>query len=71
MADISTGRLFRCVNKTGSVWGNGITERSYGALSESLQRGQASTNWLPTTSDVPAPDSATWRVEGLDHGFAQ
>jgi site-specific recombinase XerD len=26
-AHIMTGRLFRCVNKTGSVWGNGITEK--------------------------------------------
>jgi site-specific recombinase XerD len=27
MAHISTGRIFRCVNKTGSVWGTGITEK--------------------------------------------
>ena len=26
-ANIKTGRLFRCVNKTGSIWGPGITER--------------------------------------------
>lgn len=26
-ADIKTGRLFRCVNKTGSVWGESITEK--------------------------------------------
>jgi site-specific recombinase XerD len=27
VANIQTGRLFRCVNKTGSVWGKGITEK--------------------------------------------
>jgi site-specific recombinase XerD len=27
MAHISNGRIFRCVNKTGSVWGSGITEK--------------------------------------------
>ena len=27
VANIGTGRLFRCVNKTGSVWGSGITEK--------------------------------------------
>jgi len=27
VADITSGRLFRCVNKTGSVWGEGITEK--------------------------------------------
>jgi site-specific recombinase XerD len=27
VAQIATGRLFRCVNKTGSVWGNSITEK--------------------------------------------
>jgi site-specific recombinase XerD len=27
MAHICTGRIFRCVNKTGSVWGTGITEK--------------------------------------------
>ena len=26
-ANIRSGRLFRCVNKTGSVWGTGITEK--------------------------------------------
>src|SRR6266849_3450014 len=26
MAHISSGRIFRCVNKTGSVWGSGISE---------------------------------------------
>lgn len=24
---ITQGRLFRCVNRTGSVWGDGITEK--------------------------------------------
>ena len=27
VAHISTGRIFRCVNKTGSVWGTRITEK--------------------------------------------
>jgi len=27
IAHISSGRIFRCVNKTGSVWGSGITEK--------------------------------------------
>ena len=27
MAHISAGRIFRCVNETGSVWGTGITEK--------------------------------------------
>jgi site-specific recombinase XerD len=27
IANIKTGRLFRCVNKTGSIWGRGITEK--------------------------------------------
>jgi site-specific recombinase XerD len=27
IAHISSGRIFRCVNKTGAVWGNGITEK--------------------------------------------
>jgi site-specific recombinase XerD len=27
VANIGTGKLFRCVNKTGSVWGTGITEK--------------------------------------------
>ena len=27
VAKIQSGRLFRCVNKTGSVWGKGITEK--------------------------------------------
>lgn len=27
VAAISTGRLFRCVSKTGSAWGDGITEK--------------------------------------------
>jgi site-specific recombinase XerD len=26
-ANIKTGRLFRCVNKIGSIWGRGITEK--------------------------------------------
>ena len=26
-ADIKGGRLFRCVNKTGAIWGRGITEK--------------------------------------------
>jgi site-specific recombinase XerD len=26
-AHIKTGRLFRCVNKSGSIWGRGITEK--------------------------------------------
>ena len=26
-ANINTGRLFRCVNKTGSIWGRGISEK--------------------------------------------
>jgi site-specific recombinase XerD len=26
-AGVSTGRIFRCVNKSGSVWGTGITEK--------------------------------------------
>src|SRR6202521_1399749 len=26
-ANIKSGRLFRCVNKTGSIWGRGITEK--------------------------------------------
>src|SRR6202790_3333114 len=26
-ANIKTGKLFRCVNKTGSIWGRGITEK--------------------------------------------
>jgi len=27
VAHIDEGKLFRCVNKTGSVWGGGITEK--------------------------------------------
>jgi site-specific recombinase XerD len=27
IVNIKTGRLFRCVNKTGSIWGRGITEK--------------------------------------------
>jgi site-specific recombinase XerD len=27
VANIGVGKLFRCVNKTGSVWGTGITEK--------------------------------------------
>ena len=26
-ADIKAGRLFRCVNRTGSIWGQGISEK--------------------------------------------
>jgi len=26
-AKIKTGRLLRCVNKTGSIWGEGVTEK--------------------------------------------
>jgi site-specific recombinase XerC len=26
-ASINSGKLFRCVNKTGSIWGRGITEK--------------------------------------------
>jgi site-specific recombinase XerD len=26
-AEVTDGRIFRCVNKTGSVWGDGITEK--------------------------------------------
>jgi site-specific recombinase XerD len=26
-ASISSGRVFRCVNKSGAVWGTGVTEK--------------------------------------------
>jgi hypothetical protein len=44
---------------------HGITERSCGALSRSLQPVWASSNWLLTTSGVPGHDFATWPVESL------
>ena len=57
-AHIITGRIFRCVNKTGSVWGNGITEKvAWSVVKEFAAR---------AAIDKLAPHDlrrATWRVE--------
>lgn len=62
VAGISTGSLFRRVSSAGRVWGEAVTESSYGMLSRSSPPKLASPSLHPTTS-VAMPNAGSCRID--------
>jgi integrase len=59
-ARITDGPVFRAINKTGRVWGDGMSPKCCGMSSAPLRLARASTSSPLTTCGAPAPVFAIW-----------
>jgi hypothetical protein len=60
---INSGRLFRSVNKSGVVWGTGVTQKVVRHTVRNFARTIGIEKLARTIYGEPAPGSATFRAE--------
>jgi hypothetical protein len=62
-AEIPNGKLFRCVCRSGKVWGDGMTEKVVWHVVKTFARNWMSRSWRLTISGDRVPDSVTLPAE--------
>jgi integrase len=59
---ITSGPVFRAINKSGRVWGDGMSPKVLWDVVRAAVLAPASTNWRRTICDEPVRVCATWRA---------